>query len=175
MSNCLVGDAEKVAQYFINGGPAAGHSHFIKAFNAAYDSADSATNSFSGVVGKSNPEDGFHGVPLTSPVSSNTCDCPLYMVSESAPYGNPTMQGVETYPPTLRAVNPAITYPTNGFFEPTNLLGSIVHPHPHGLPHVLFRAVTLPAHILHGALHPRVYQPIHHRGIVRSPNVSNCE
>lgn len=169
MSNCLVGDAEKVAQYFIDGGPAAGHSHFVRAFN----SADSATNSFSGVVDESNPEDGFHGASLTSPVSWNTCDSPLYMVSESAPYTSPTMRGAEMYPPTLRAMNPGSTYPTNGLYDPMDMipLGAI---HPHGLPHALLRAVTLPGHILHHVLHPRVYHhPVYHRGIVRSTNVSN--
>ncbi|XP_012056879.1 PREDICTED: uncharacterized protein LOC105619976 [Atta cephalotes] len=45
------GDAEKVAQYFINGGPEAGHSHFVRVFNATRVSADS-TNSFSGIVDK---------------------------------------------------------------------------------------------------------------------------
>lgn len=160
-----------MALYFINGGPAAGHSHFIRAFKAAYDSADSATNSFSGVVDKSNPEDGFHGVSLTSPVSSNTYDSPLYMVSESAPYGSLTMQGVETYPPILRAMNPAITYPTNGLYDPTSL-GSIIHPHGSPLHNALARAITFPTHVLHHVLHPH---GVYHRDqqIVRSPNVSN--
>ncbi|XP_077274745.1 uncharacterized protein LOC143904186 isoform X1 [Temnothorax americanus] len=156
------GDAEKVAQYFINGGPAAGHSHFVRAFNAAYDSADSATNSFSGVVDKSNPEDGFHGVSLTSPVSSNTCDSPLYMVSESAPYVSSIMHGAEMYPPILRATNPAITYPTTGLYDPFVQSPLPIH-------HALVRAVTLPAHVLHHVLHPRLYH--HHRGIVRSTNL----
>lgn len=155
-----------MAQYFIDGGPAAGHSHFVRAFN----SADSATNSFSGVVDKSNPEDGFHGASLTNPISWNTYDSPLYMVSESAPYASPTMQGAE-YLPILRAVNPGSTYPTNELYEPMIPLGAI---HPHGLPHALMRAVTLPGHILHHVLHPRVYhRPLYHRGIVRSTNVSN--
>lgn len=160
-----------MAQYFINGGPAAGHSHFIRAFNVAYDSADSATNSFSGVVDKSNPENEFHGVPLTSPVSSNTCDSPLYMVSESAPYASPTMQGVETYP-ILRTVNPAISYSTNGLYDMMSPLGSVLHPREPHLHNPLIRAMTLPAHILHHVLHPRMYRPVYHRGIVRSTNVS---
>ncbi|XP_011693976.1 PREDICTED: uncharacterized protein LOC105453587 isoform X2 [Wasmannia auropunctata] len=137
------GDAEKVAQYFINGGPAAGHSHFVKMFNATRDSAESATNSFSGVVDEN-----------------------------SASYVGPTMEGVEkfTLASPLRALNPAIAYPTSRVYDP--LLGSIVHhPHPHGLPHVLLRAATLPAHVLHNVLHPRAYhRPMYHHGIVRSAN-----
>lgn len=167
-----------MAQYFINGGPATGHSHFVRAFNAARDSADSATNSFSGVVDESNPEDGFHGVPLTSPVSWNTCDSP-YMVSEFAsPYASPTMQGAETYPPTLRAMNSATAYPRE-LYDPTGPLGSIVHPHGLPLHHALFRAVTFPTHVLHHALHPRMYHhhPVYHHPVyhhhVRSTNVSN--
>jgi len=134
-------------------------------FNATRDIADTAANSFSGVVDESNPEDGFHGVPLTSPVSWNTCDS---LVSESAPYASPTMQGAEMYPPILRAVNPVITYPS-GVYDPMISLG-----HPHGLPHTLIRAATFPAHVLHHILHPRVYHhPVYHRGIVKSTNVSS--
>ncbi|XP_028049740.2 uncharacterized protein LOC105838105 isoform X1 [Monomorium pharaonis] len=168
------GDAEKVAQYFINGGPAAGHSHFVRAFNAARDSDDSSsTNSFSGVVEESNPEDGFHSASLTSPVSWNTCDSPLYMVSESAPsYASPTMQGAEMYLPThhSRTMNPAIAYP-RGFYEPTGLLDSIVHPHGLPLHHPLLRAASLPAHVLHHILHPqRVYHhhPVYHHHVRNS-------
>lgn len=136
-----------------------------------YDNTDSATNSFSGVVDESNPENEFYGVPLTSPISSNTCDSPLYVVSESAPYASPTMQGIETYP-ILRTVNPPITYATNGLYDPITPLGSVLHPHESRLHHPLIRAVTLPAHILHNVLHPRIYHPAYHRGIVRSNNVS---
>ncbi|XP_011876042.1 PREDICTED: uncharacterized protein LOC105566563 isoform X1 [Vollenhovia emeryi] len=159
------GDAEKVAQYFINGGPATGHSHFVRAFSAAGDSAGSAINSFSGVVDESNPEGGFHDAPLTSPVSSNTCDTPLYMVSESESHAR-HMQGAETYPPILRAMNPALTYPTSGLYDPMSPLVSLIHPQPL---HPLIRAATLPTHILHRILHPRVYHPVYHHGIVRSP------
>ncbi|XP_018300725.1 uncharacterized protein [Mycetomoellerius zeteki] len=162
------GDAEKVAQYFINGGPEAGHSHFIRVYNATRNSTDSATNSFSGVVDKSNPEGGFHGVSLPSPVSWNTYDSPLYMVSEYAPYVSPTMQGDLS---TIGAMKPPFIYPPTGVYDPTTVPLSTIS-HPHGLPHALFRAVTFPAHILHHMLHPRLYHhyPLHHRGIIRSTN-----
>ncbi|KAL6260192.1 hypothetical protein P5V15_007726 [Pogonomyrmex californicus] len=164
------GDAEKVAQYFINGGPEAGHSHFSRAFEAARNSAESATNSFSGVVKESNPEDGFHDVPLNSPVSWNAFNSPCsYVVSEAVPYGIPTMHGIQTYPPALGAINPDLISPTGGY-DPTSPIGAI---HPHGLPlhHALVRAVTLPGHVLHHILHPRVlhHYPLH-GGIVRSTN-----
>ncbi|XP_011693975.1 PREDICTED: uncharacterized protein LOC105453587 isoform X1 [Wasmannia auropunctata] len=91
---------------------------------------------------------------------------------DSASYVGPTMEGVEkfTLASPLRALNPAIAYPTSRVYDP--LLGSIVHhPHPHGLPHVLLRAATLPAHVLHNVLHPRAYhRPMYHHGIVRSAN-----
>ncbi|XP_039311833.1 uncharacterized protein LOC105195450 isoform X1 [Solenopsis invicta] len=180
------GDAEKVAQYFINGGPEAGHSHFVRAFNEARDSAESATNSFSGVVEESNPEDGFHGAPLTSPISWNTCNSPLYMVSESTPlYASPIMQDAEMDPSTLR-INPAVTY-SSELYNP-GLLGSLLHPHRSPLHQGFIRAVTFPAHVLHNVLYPRTYhhhplyhhplyhhpvyhRPVyHHRGIVRSSN-----
>lgn len=158
-----------MALYFISGGPAAGHSHFVRAFKEAYDSADSAANSFSGVIDESNPEDGFHGVSLTGPVSSNTYESPL--VSEYASYGSPTMQGAEMYPPILRAMNPAITYPTSGLYDPTTSLSPVTHPHRLPLHHALARAITFPGNVLHHVLHPRIFHRDQH--IVRSTNVSN--
>ncbi|XP_011876044.1 PREDICTED: uncharacterized protein LOC105566563 isoform X2 [Vollenhovia emeryi] len=76
------------------------------------------------------------------------------------------MQGAETYPPILRAMNPALTYPTSGLYDPMSPLVSLIHPQPL---HPLIRAATLPTHILHRILHPRVYHPVYHHGIVRSP------
>ncbi|XP_071653874.1 uncharacterized protein [Temnothorax longispinosus] len=81
---------------------------------------------------------------------------------ESAPYVSSIMHGAEMYPPILRATNPAITYPTTGLYDPFIQSPLPIH-------HALVRAVTLPAHVLHHVLHPRLYH--HHRGIVRSTNL----
>ncbi|XP_036142575.1 uncharacterized protein LOC105838105 isoform X2 [Monomorium pharaonis] len=92
---------------------------------------------------------------------------------ESAPsYASPTMQGAEMYLPThhSRTMNPAIAYP-RGFYEPTGLLDSIVHPHGLPLHHPLLRAASLPAHVLHHILHPqRVYHhhPVYHHHVRNS-------
>ncbi|XP_011630369.1 uncharacterized protein LOC105422622 isoform X3 [Pogonomyrmex barbatus] len=88
---------------------------------------------------------------------------------EAVPYGIPTMHGIQTYSPALGAINPDLISPTGGY-DPTSPIGAI---HPHGLPlhHALVRAVTLPGHVLHHILHPRVlhHYPLH-GGIVRSTN-----
>ncbi|KMQ92270.1 hypothetical protein RF55_7772 [Lasius niger] len=168
--NCLVGDADKVAQYFINEGPAAGHSHFIKAFNAAYDSADSA-NSFSGVLdGTNKPENEFHGeISLNNPISWNTCDSPLYMVPETGSCAHPAMSDVET--PIIGMINPALSYPANVLYHAASpMVGSIIHPyrHGHGLPlhHTLHRTDSLPG-LLHNLFNhhrwsPGYHRPLHH-------------
>lgn len=170
----LVGDADKVAQYFINGGPATGHSHFIKAFNAAYDSTDSATNSFSGILDGNRPENEFYGEkPLNNAISWNTYNSPLYMVSEAGSCVHPVVSGVET--PIVGMINPALSYPANEVYATNPLVGSIIHPYRHGLPphHILPR---FPGQILSNLFgHRRAvhHHPVYHGDFIRSSNVSS--
>ncbi|XP_018342442.1 PREDICTED: uncharacterized protein LOC108748670 [Trachymyrmex septentrionalis] len=134
------GDAEKVAQYFINGGPEAGHSHFVRVFNATRDSIDSATNSFSGVVDKKN---------YTS-------------------YVSPTMQGVDLS--TLGTKPPFIYPPTGVYDPTTVPLNTISHPHglPHALLKAVTFPAHVLHRILHPRVYH--HYPLHHRGIIRSSN-----
>lgn len=164
-----------MAQYFINGGPAAGHSHFIKAFNAAYDSVDSR-NSFSGASDENSPEDEFHGEkPLNDAISWNTYNSPLYMIpnARSCPY--PAIPGIKT--PIVGMINPVLGYVANGLYDATNpSVGSILHPYrqKHGLyaHHNLHRMNSLPGQILHNLFYHRLSHPVHHSGF-RNSNVSN--
>ncbi|XP_050456257.1 uncharacterized protein LOC126853987 isoform X1 [Cataglyphis hispanica] len=168
-----MGDADKVAQYFINGGPAVGHSHFIKAFNAAYDSTDSATNSFSGILDGNRPENEFYGEkPLNNAISWNTYNSPLYMVSEAGPCVHPVVSGVET--PIVGMINPALSYPANEVYATNPLVGSIIHPYRHGLPlhHTLHR---FPGQILSNLFgHRRAvyHHPVYHGGFRSSNNIN---
>ncbi|KAL0106174.1 hypothetical protein PUN28_016118 [Cardiocondyla obscurior] len=161
------GDAEKVAQYFINGGPAAGHSHFIRAFNAAYDNQP-ATSSFSG-IDESNPENEFRSVSLTSPsTSSNTYDSPLHMVPEYGPRASKTMQNKWMYIP----MSPGIVYPTHEEYDP-HMMNSIIRPNKLPLYRIAFTPVTIPDYGIHQMLYPHVYHSEYQRGLLRSSNVSN--
>lgn len=159
-----------MAQYFINEGPAAGHSHFIKAFNAAYDSADSATNSFSGVLdGMNKPENEFYGeLSLNSPISWNTCDSPLYMAEETG--SHPPMSDAEI--PIIGIINPALSYSANILYDAANpLVGSIVHPYRSH--HTLHRTDGFPG-VLYNLFNHHRWSPGHHPvHYGRSSNVSN--
>ncbi|XP_020281973.1 uncharacterized protein LOC109853855 isoform X2 [Pseudomyrmex gracilis] len=164
------GDAEKVAQYFNNGGPMAGHSHFVKAFNTiAQDSTDHAINSFSD-VNKNNikSESEFLSVPIISANYRDSWKSPLSVVPEAA------SPDVETYSTN----HPIFDYPTtNGLYD--TLMGVPHHTrhHSHHLHrNPLLRALNLPKHILHNLLghhvHHYHYYPAHHRrnALVRSTN-----
>lgn len=169
-----------MAQYFINGGPAAGHSHFINAFNAAYGSADSTTNSFSGIppLDGNSPEDEFHGEkPLNSAISWNTYNSPLYMVPDAGSCPYPAMPGIET--PIVGMINPVLSYVANGLYDATNpSVGSVLHPYrqKHGLHahHNLHRTNGLPGQILYNLFYHRLshHHPVHYGGF-RNSNVSN--
>lgn len=167
----LIGDADKVAQYFINGGPSAGHSHFIR---MAYDSGDSSTpNSFSGAADKRNPESEFHDVSLNSPVSWSTHSSPLYVVPEAASQENPATLDPRERPSIFGTTKSVFSYPTNGWYGLINpLLESVAHPYEpnqHGLPlhHALLRTAALPTQFLQTLFG--------HRLSNRYPNVSNTQ
>lgn len=169
-----------MAQYFINGGPAAGHFHFIKAFNETYNSADSAKNSFSGAVDENSPENGFHSASLIHPISRSTCDSPLYLVLGNADDGNNEENAYRGYASNRETANSNV-YPSTGLYDLTSsLLGAISHPHRthgHGLHHILLRTATLPAHALHNLLvrpphHYHHHHPIYHHNF-RSAYVSS--
>lgn len=167
-----------MAQYFINGGPAAGHSHFIKAFNVAYDSPDSTTNSFSGVPDGNSPENEFHGEkPLNNAISWNTYNSPLYMVPNAGSYPYSAVPGVGS---PIEMINPVVNYLANGLYDATSpLMGSILHPYRHGygLPvqHNLHRTNNVPGQILYNLLdHYRLSHPHPvYYGDFRNSNVSN--
>lgn len=168
-----------MAQYFINGGPAAGHSHFIRVFSEAHDSADSAKNSFSGAVDESSPENGFHSASLIHSISRSTCDSPLYLVPGNADNQNVNQNDVENvYAPNVEAASPAV-YPSGGLCDLTSSLLGAISPqrtHRHGLHHVLLKTATLPAHALHNLLmphHHHHHHPIYHHSIFRSAHVSS--
>ncbi|XP_070170061.1 uncharacterized protein [Polyergus mexicanus] len=169
-----MGDADKVAQYFISGGPTAGHSHFIKAFNAAYNSADFATNSFSGILDGNSPENEFHGEkPLNSAISWNTCDSPLYMVPDTGSCAHPAVSGVET--PIVGMINPALSYPAHGLYATNPLVGSIIHPYRHGLPshHTLHNFPGGILSNLFGHHHWPHHHPVYHGSFIRNSNNIN--
>ncbi|RLU21544.1 hypothetical protein DMN91_005917 [Ooceraea biroi] len=175
-----MGDADKVAQYFINGGPSAGHSHFFGAYNAAYDSADPRTNSFSGVADKNNPESEFYDdvsshVSLTSPISRSTYNSPLYVLPEAAKHEDPATLDARERSLTGSA-NSVLNYPPNGWYD---LLSPLLGTYPYGgyrygvpLHHSVLRTATLPSQLLHNLFAHRLPNryPMYHGSIVRSAN-----
>lgn len=165
-----------MAQYFINGGPTAGHSHFVRVFNTTYDSADSAINSFSGTTDESKPKNEFRDIqsylPLsTSPAVGNTYGSPLSMVPETAP--SPAMPDVKSYTPILGMANPVFGHPDE-LYDP--LLGSIMHPYRHISPlHALLRVADIPSRIVNNALAHRYlrYPPVNRNFVGSSAYVSS--
>ncbi|XP_011062831.1 PREDICTED: uncharacterized protein LOC105151058 isoform X1 [Acromyrmex echinatior] len=114
------GDAEKVAQYFINGGPEAGHSHFVRVFNATRDNAvDSATNS--GVVDEK--KYASYVSPTMQGVDLSTLGKPPFIYPPTGVYDPTTVPlGTISHPHGLpHALFRAVTFPAH-------VLHRILHP-----------------------------------------------
>lgn len=144
------GDADRVASYFLNGGPLVGHSHFVGAANPNCDSND-ANN----LVGIGTPH-----VPAYVPEAP-----PVYPYT----YGSP-------YSPIVGQPNPTVAQSTNNWQSPfNNLVGSVLHPHPNNpglpsIPHMLLRTASLP---FHGIAHAHsIFKHLFSPPIVGSPNIA---
>jgi len=170
-----------VAQYFINGGPSAGHSHFVRAYNVVYDNADSTSSSFSDTSDKRNPENEFYDVSshvsLSNPISWSTYNSPLY-ISEAARQEDPVMPDTRERPSILGTINSIFNYPNE--HDLINPLGTVVHPYGaydnrSPLHHTLLRTATLPTQFLHNLFTHRLSNryPAYQSDIVTSTNVSN--
>lgn len=171
-----------MAQYFINGGVSAGHSHFIKAFNVDRDNTNSTTNPFSGVIRQSNTENKFHLPPNISPTSSNrykSYDFPLHMVPEAAPMilGR-NISDIKRYT-SIGMMKPTFSYPTNRLYLPKPALDLIVHPYKKHVyqspPHVLLQTAAPPSYILHNLIgyHYFPHYPLYHNPIEKNSYISN--
>ncbi|KAH0952540.1 hypothetical protein HN011_002285 [Eciton burchellii] len=169
-------DADKVAQYFINGGPSAGYSHFIRPYNVAYDSADStSSSSFSGTSSKRNPENEFYDVSshILLRNSISWIHIILHSISEAARQEDPVMSDTRERSLILGTVNSILNQP-NEYDLISSLLGTVAHPYREydnksPLHNTLLRTATLPTQFLHNLFAYRSSNPAY-QGIVTSAN-----
>lgn len=155
-----------MAQYFIKGGPSAGHSHFLRMFNAASKTSDSTTNS---LVDIGYPLLGLHvsRLSLNDPISEDSDDS--HMIPRTASSIRPAMPDVKMYIPILGIIKPTLKYSRSRMYDtPNPMVGSIAYPYT--FHDTLLSIPIFPAYFLHNLRHQR-YIPTHHN-ILRKNNVS---
>lgn len=155
-----------MAQYFMNGGASAGHSHFIRGSNAICDNTNIATNSLADTIRQSDTGGEFHSRLPTNPLTGiiyKSYMSPLHMLPGAAPMiPSSDISSTKMYTSLLGMVRPISDYPVDRVYplSPVSDLISLVHTHPY---HVLLQTSALPSHILHNLMkHQSHYPPIHH-------------